>query len=83
MATNKPKRKRKPKRTLRPRVLQSPNAHVYTLPGYQALGGPGKTSVYKLAKAGKLEIFKDALGRTLITGKSGRAFLGVEEEVSA
>jgi len=53
------------------------------LAGYQALGGPGKTSVYELGKKGVLELFKDPLGRTLITGKSGRAFLGIPEDAAS
>ena len=67
----------------RPRVLQRPDALAFTIPGFQALGGPGRTSIYELAKAGKLTLFKDDLGRTLITGQSGRAYLGVKEETAA
>jgi hypothetical protein len=68
------------KRRPRPYVPQLPNAIAFTLRGFQLLGGPGKSSVYELGKAGKLEVFKDPLGRTMITGKSGRAFLGIKEE---
>jgi hypothetical protein len=72
--------KKKPVKRRRPHVAQQPNALVFTIRGFQQLGGPGKTSIYQLGKAGVLELIKDGLGRTLITGKSGRAFLGVTEE---
>ena len=75
-------RESKPKR-LRPRVTQRPDAIAFTIAGFQAIGGCGKSMVYELAKAGTLEVFKDPIGRTLITGKSARAFLGVKEEATA
>jgi hypothetical protein len=39
------------------------------------LGGPGKTKIYELANQGKLRLFKDGAGRTLVDGESGRALL--------
>jgi hypothetical protein len=74
-------KKRGPKS--RPRALQRPDALAFTIPGFQALGGPGRTSIYSLAKEGKLTLFKDPLGRTLISGESGRAYLGVKEDSAA
>jgi hypothetical protein len=80
-----PPKKRGKKRTRprAPRGLQRRDALAFTLAGYQALGGPGKTSVYELGKKGVLELFKDPLGRTPITGKSGRAFLGIPEDATS
>jgi hypothetical protein len=78
------KRGRPPRR----HVVQSPDAFAFTLRNFQLLGGPGKTKVYELGKtldaAGKpvLELFKDAIGRTLITGKSARSYLGVKDEAT-
>lgn len=81
MSTKKSKqRKSKSKRTARPRVTQRPDALAFTIGGFQAIGGCGKTMVYELAKDGTLEVFKDPIGRTLITGKSARRFLGIEED---
>ena len=77
------KKQRRAARRRRPRTLQQPNALAFTIPGFQALGGCGKTSVYHLAKKGVLQIFKDPLGRTLITGASARAYLSVKEEDAA
>ena len=62
---------------------QLPNAIAFTVRGFTAVGGPGKTKIYELGKKGVLEIFKDAAGRTMITGKSARALLGVKDEASA
>ncbi len=75
-----PKSKQRKSKLKRPRVTQRPDALAFTLAGFQAIGGCGKTMVYELAKNGTLEVFKDPIGRTLITGKSARAFLGVKEE---
>ena len=68
---------KKLKRPRAPRALQAPNAFAFTLAGFQSLGGPGKSSVYELAKACKLILFKDPIGRTLIDGNSARAYLGI------
>jgi hypothetical protein len=68
------RRRRKPRE---PRVLPSPNAFAFTISGVQAMGGPGRTSVYDLAKKGVFSLFKDELGRTLVTGDSVRKFLGI------
>jgi hypothetical protein len=77
----KPKKRGRPRS---PRALQRPDAIAFTLPGFQALGGPGKTSIYELGKpGGPLKLFKDALGRTLITGDSARAYLGVLKDEAA
>jgi len=57
------------------RALPSPNALASTIPDFQSLGGPGRTKLYQLAKKGILKMFKDAAGRTMIGGDSGRALL--------
>jgi hypothetical protein len=69
------KRKRAARKRLRPRVTQRPDAIAFTIAGYQAIGGPGKTKIYELGKAGVLALYKDAIGRTLIDGDSGREYL--------
>jgi hypothetical protein len=80
MKHQKKKKKRpSPAGKKRPRAIQSPDALAFTIPGFQALGGPGKTSVYELGKRGVLKIFHDPLGRTLIEGESARAFLKAAE----
>jgi hypothetical protein len=60
------------------RALPLPNAIAWTIADYQALGGPGKTSIYELGKTGGLKLFKDGAGRTMVDGDSGRALLGVK-----
>jgi hypothetical protein len=75
---NKPAKKR-----ARRRALPLPNAIAWTIADYQALGGPGKTSIYQLAEQGKLKLFKDECGRTMIEGNSGRALLGIMDEGAA
>jgi hypothetical protein len=83
-AKTQPKKKRGPyKKRTRLFVPQRPDAIAFTIRGFQLLGGPGKSKVYELAKTGALTLFKDAAGRTMITGKSGRALLGIEEENTA
>ena len=57
------------------RALPLPNAIAWTIPDYQALGGCGKTKIYEFGKTGKLKIFKDGTGRTMVDGDSGRALL--------
>jgi hypothetical protein len=63
----------------RQRALPLPNAIAWTIPDYQALGGPGKTSIYQLGKSGALKLFVDGAGRTMVDGDSGRALLGIKE----
>jgi hypothetical protein len=63
------------KRPRKPAAPQQPNALCFTLRGFQANGGPSRTSTYNLAKRGILKIFKDELGRTLVDGDSARDFL--------
>jgi hypothetical protein len=70
-------KKQQRKRPRAPRATQRPDAVAFTVEGFQAIGGPGKTTVYALGKAGILKIYKDAIGRTLITGDSARAYLGL------
>jgi hypothetical protein len=76
-------KKQKRKYTTRPLTPQRPDAIAFTLRGFQALGGPGRTKIYELAKTGVLEVFKDAAGRTMVTGKSARALLGIKDEEHA
>ena len=75
----KPHKSQPRKRPRAPRAMQRPDAIAFTVEGFQALGGPGKTKIYELGKAGVLTLFKDAIGRTLINGDSGRAYLSVKE----
>jgi hypothetical protein len=51
-------------------------AHAFTIPDAQAMGAPGRTKIYELAKCGKLKLLHVA-GRTLVDGASLRALLGV------
>ena len=46
------KRKRTGQRRQRQRALPLPNAIAWTIPDYQALGGPGKTTIYTKGKTG-------------------------------
>jgi hypothetical protein len=41
------------------------------------MGAPGKTTIYKLARSGRLEMFS-VNGRTMISGDSLRALLNIE-----
>jgi hypothetical protein len=78
----KPKKKKPKKAELkrhRPTAAQRPDALAFTIAGFQAVGGPSKTKIYELGKAGVLEMFRDAAGRTMITGKSARALLKAQE----
>jgi hypothetical protein len=72
-----------PKRPRSPRATQRPDALAFTVEGFQATGGPGKTTIYDLAKKGVLVLFKDAVGRTLITGDSAREYLSAKEDTTA
>lgn len=60
----------------RARPAPSPHAFAFTIADAQAMGGPGRTQLYLLAKRGELRMLKVA-GRTLIDGDSLRALLGV------
>jgi len=67
----------------RMRALPSPNAICWTIPDFQMLGGPGRTTIYEFGKTGKLKVFKDGAGRTMIDGDSGRALLSAKETEAA
>jgi hypothetical protein len=64
-----------PKRR-RARAAPSPNAMAFTLEDAQAMGAPGRTKIYALAKQHKLKLLKVA-GRTMVDGQSLRALLSV------
>jgi hypothetical protein len=76
-----PKNSRKRKRA---RATPARNAFAYTLPDAQAMGAPGKTTIYQLAKAGILEFVEKKPGcPVMITGDSLRALLGVKLDEAA
>jgi hypothetical protein len=52
----------------------SPNALAYRVKEARLMGGPARTTIYKLAKDGKLKLIKVG-GRTLIEGDSLRNLL--------
>lgn len=58
------------------RAAPTPMAHAFRIPDAQAMGAPGRTKIYELAKSGKLKLLHVA-GRTLVDGASLRALLGV------
>ncbi len=58
------------------RAAPSPHAHAFTISDAQAMGAPGRTKIYELAKQGQLKLLHVA-GRTLVDGASLRALLGV------
>lgn len=60
----------------RARPAPSPNAFAFTIADAQAMGGPGRTKIYDLAKCGDLKLI-DVAGRTMVDGASLRALLGV------
>jgi hypothetical protein len=60
----------------RARPAPSPNAFAFTIEDAQAMGGPGRTKIYDLAKRGELKMI-DVAGRTMVDGASLRALLGV------
>jgi hypothetical protein len=60
----------------RARPAPCPNAFAFTIPDTQAMGGPGRTKIYDLAKSGELKLIRIA-GRTMVDGASLRALLGV------
>jgi hypothetical protein len=66
------------KKRERVRAEPSRNAFAYTIQDAQKMGGPGKTKMYELAKEGRLNLVH-VDGRTLVSGDSLRALLGVEE----
>ena len=53
-------------------------AHAFTIADAQAMGAPGRTKIYELAKCGKLRLLH-VYGRTLVCGDSLRELLGVAE----
>jgi hypothetical protein len=59
----------------RRRAAADPQAYTFTIPDAQAMGGPGRTMIYSLAKQGKLRLVKVG-GRTMVDGASLRALLG-------
>jgi hypothetical protein len=60
----------------RARPAPSPNPFAFTIEDAQAMGGPGRTKIYDLAKRGELKLI-DVAGRTMVDGASLRALLGV------
>jgi hypothetical protein len=62
-------------RRKRRRASPDPAAFAFTIPDAQAMGAPGRTTVYKLAKQGRLKLLRVA-GRTLVDGDSLRALRG-------
>jgi hypothetical protein len=60
----------------RARPAPSPNAFAFTIEDAQAMGGPGRTKIYDLAKRGELKLI-DVGGRTMVDGDSLRSLLGV------
>jgi hypothetical protein len=65
---------KKPRRRLR--TAANPMAYAFTIEDAQAMGAPGRTKIYELAKGGRLKLLHVA-GRTLVDGASLRALLGV------
>ena len=66
--------RKQPRKRLR--AAATPMAHAFTIPDAQAMGAPGRTKIYELAKCGKLKLLHVA-GRTMVDGASLRALLGV------
>lgn len=60
----------------RARPDPSRGAFAFTIEDAQAMGGPGRTKIYELAKRGELKLIRIA-GRTMVDGDSLRALLGV------
>ena len=56
------------------RAPPSPDAWAFTIRDAQAMGAPGRTKLYELAKAGELKLLHVA-GRTMVCGESLRALL--------
>jgi hypothetical protein len=59
----------------RARAAPSPSAYAFTIADAQAMGAPGRTKIYELAKIGSLKLIVVA-GRTMVDGDSLRALLG-------
>lgn len=62
------------KARIRARAAPHPMAMAFTIKDAQAMGAPGRTTIYKLAKRGELRLLHVA-GRTLVAGDSLRALL--------
>jgi hypothetical protein len=61
------------------RGMPARNAFAYTIKDAQAMGAPGKSSIYELAKQGHLKFIERKPGcPVMIDGDSLRAFLGVK-----
>jgi hypothetical protein len=60
----------------RARPAPSPTAFAFTIADAQAMGGPGRTKIYELARRGELKLINVG-GRTMVDGTSLRALLGV------
>ncbi|MGH6986764.1 MAG: hypothetical protein ACRED9_08005 [Caulobacteraceae bacterium] len=58
----------------RERPAPLPHALAYRIDEVQQMGGPGRTTTYRLAAEGKLVLIRVA-GRTLVEGDSLRALL--------
>jgi hypothetical protein len=58
------------------RARPHPMAFAYTIADAQSMGAPSRTKIYQLAKLGKLTLVRGC-GRTLVSGDSLRALLGV------
>jgi hypothetical protein len=65
---------KKPRKRLR--AGADPMAHAFTIPDAQAMGAPGRTKIYELAKCGQLKLLHVG-GRTMVDGASLRTLLGV------
>jgi hypothetical protein len=59
----------------RARASADPKAFAFTIRDAQAMGAPGRTSIYALAKEGRLKLLKVGR-RTLVDGASLRSLLG-------
>jgi hypothetical protein len=63
----------------RRRPMPAANAYTFTIEDGQAMGLPGKTTVYKMIADGRLQTV-DVGGRTMLTGDSVRRVLGANKE---
>jgi hypothetical protein len=70
------------KKRKRLRALPAANAFAYTIEDGQAMGLPGKTSIYKMISNGQLEV-RDVGGRRMLTGDSVRRVLGIKDDTAA
>ena len=66
----------------RKRALPSPHAYAFTISDGQSMGLPGRTTIWKMIRAGTLEAI-DVGGRKMLTGASVRRVLGVKEPEAA